>query len=484
MTATRPLQDDRGGLLTRGGIRVLVAAALAGAALLSVPAGASAQGGTTLDGAPLNVFADGLGAIQVRQDGVEAGLFYDPESNPGHAGLEIVEGGQYYPLEDGFTTAPGRVNVEPLTIAQSGGTRTLHTAYTIGPNLRVTEDIAYTDGTSVVGIHYGIQNVSGAPTTVRAGALADLFVGSNDNGVGAIAPTSPRFVGGRDDATGLVYGLQEATPWSAYQEGDFELVFDNFSAAGLNNTVDPEAPDNGVGVQFELGTLAPGEVRGIDVRWLLASPAPPGTTAPGGTETPPTPTGPGVAELLTLPPPVAGKRMNISVRKGKVFVRIPPSKKFIRLKDARQIPLGATFDTRKGRVNLQMAGAGGLLELAWFYDGMFKVRQSRGSKPLTSLKMVEKIRCGKANRKATASAKRKKRKRARKLWGEGKGHFRTTGRFSSATVRGTKWLVTDRCGSTVTRVTEGSVRVRDFAKRKTKIVRAGKKYVARKRKPK
>jgi ferric-dicitrate binding protein FerR (iron transport regulator) len=51
-------------------------------------------------------------------------------------------------------------------------------------------------------------------------------------------------------------------------------------------------------------------------------------------------------------------------------------------------------------------------------------------------------------------------------------------------VRGTKWLVTDRCGSTVTRVTEGSVKVRDFAKHKTVVVRAGKKYVARKRKPK
>jgi hypothetical protein len=161
-------------LRTRGGIRVLVAAALAGAALFSVPAGASAQGGATLDGAPLNVFSDGLGAIQVRQDGVAAGLFYDPEIDPGHAGLEIVEGGNYYPLEDGFTNAPGRVNAEPLTIAQSGATRAMHTAYTIGPNLRVSEDVTYTDGTPSIGIHYGIQNVTGAQSRVRPGALADL----------------------------------------------------------------------------------------------------------------------------------------------------------------------------------------------------------------------------------------------------------------------------------------------------------------------
>ena len=80
--------------------------------------------------------------------------------------------------------------------------------------------------------------------------LADLFVGNNDNGNGVISNVAPRFVGGRDEATGLVYGLQEITPWAALQEGDFEFVFDNFSANGLNNTVDSAAPDNGVGVEF------------------------------------------------------------------------------------------------------------------------------------------------------------------------------------------------------------------------------------------
>ena len=43
---------------------------------------------------------------------------------------------------------------------------------------------------------------------------------------------------------------------------------------------------------------------------------------------------------------------------------------------------------------------------------------------------------------------------------------------------GTKWLVEDSCKSTLTRVVRGRVSVRDFAKKKTVIVRAGKKYVA------
>ena len=44
---------------------------------------------------------------------------------------------------------------------------------------------------------------------------------------------------------------------------------------------------------------------------------------------------------------------------------------------------------------------------------------------------------------------------------------------------GTKWLVEDRCTTTLTRVVRGRVSVRDFVKKKTVIVKAGKKYVAR-----
>ena len=48
-------------------------------------------------------------------------------------------------------------------------------------------------------------------------------------------------------------------------------------------------------------------------------------------------------------------------------------------------------------------------------------------------------------------------------------------------MRGTRWLTEDRCGSTLTRVTEGAVLVRDFARRKNVLVRAGRSYVAGKR---
>jgi hypothetical protein len=46
-------------------------------------------------------------------------------------------------------------------------------------------------------------------------------------------------------------------------------------------------------------------------------------------------------------------------------------------------------------------------------------------------------------------------------------------------VVGTKWLVEDRCNGTLTRVARGKVRVRDFKRHKTIIVKAGHSYFAK-----
>jgi hypothetical protein len=48
-------------------------------------------------------------------------------------------------------------------------------------------------------------------------------------------------------------------------------------------------------------------------------------------------------------------------------------------------------------------------------------------------------------------------------------------------VRGTRWLTEDRCGGTLTRVTDGAVVVRDLARRRNVIVRAGHSYLAKAR---
>ena len=88
----------------------------------------------------------------------------------------------------------------------------------------------------------------------------------------------------------------------------------------------------------------------------------------------------------------------------------------------------------------------------------------------------------KGARSAVEDAKKKKKGPKSvlgKLWGSGKGKFRTSGKYSSATVRGTIWLVEDRCDGTLTKVTRGTVQVRDLRRKKTVTVRAGHSYLAR-----
>jgi hypothetical protein len=89
-------------------------------------------------------------------------------------------------------------------------------------------------------------------------------------------------------------------------------------------------------------------------------------------------------------------------------------------------------------------------------------------------------RCGRAAAsRAAQRAGASRVKRVRRLWGRDRGgRFRTHGRHSHATVRGTRWLTEDRCAGTFTRVTNGAVVVRDLRRRRSVVVRAGHSYLA------
>ena len=178
-----------------------------------------------------------------------------------------------------------------------------------------------------------------------------------------------------------------------------------------------------------------------------------------------------------LPPPVLHEKFNAIPARGTIRIKRPGAKRFRKLADdGAQLPLGTTVDALKGRVTIVAASdARGGTDTAVFYGGIFKIGQTKGAKPTTILRLTEKLSCPKAG-SASIAAKRKKKRR---LWGDGEGKFRTKGKHSAAPVVGTKWLVADRCKSTLTRVVRGRVSVRDFAKKKTVIVRAGKRYVAR-----
>jgi hypothetical protein len=184
---------------------------------------------------------------------------------------------------------------------------------------------------------------------------------------------------------------------------------------------------------------------------------------------------PAQVQPFQLPPPVPNRQVNALPASGTVKMKLPGTSAYVVLDEGEQIPVGTIIDVRKGRVTLVAAAdKSGGTATADFYGGIFKLSQTGASKLTTTLSLVEKLSCPRG-RGAIAAAKKKKRR----LWGDGNGKFRTKGKHSAATVVGTKWLVEDRCASTLTRVARGRVSVRDFAKKKTVIVRAGKKYVAR-----
>jgi Concanavalin A-like lectin/glucanases superfamily/Thrombospondin type 3 repeat len=156
---------------------------------------------------------------------------------------------------------------------------------------------------------------------------------------------------------------------------------------------------------------------------------------------------------------------------------------FVPLSEARQIPIGSFLDTRRGTVRLRSAtGSRNRTQTGDFTRGLFQVLQSRrrSARGLTDLvlKGSSFSRCRRGGRGKSQSAQSRI---IRRLRANARGRFRTRGRHSAATVRGTVWLTADRCDGTLTRVTRGRVAVRDFRRRKTVLLRAGKSYLARAR---
>jgi hypothetical protein len=191
------------------------------------------------------------------------------------------------------------------------------------------------------------------------------------------------------------------------------------------------------------------------------SPTPTATPTPTPTPTPP-----------VTPTPVFHQDVVVKPVSGVVKVKLKGTNKFVALPADGKIPLGSEIDVTKGKITLtSVPKAGGTPQTATFYAGIFKITQVGG---ITNLTLSQPLSCPKKG-KASAAAKKVKKRR---LWGSGKGSFRTTGRYSAATIRGTTWLVQDTCTSTLTKVKQGVVSVRDNVRHKTKLVRAPHSYTA------
>jgi hypothetical protein len=220
-----------------------------------------------------------------------------------------------------------------------------------------------------------------------------------------------------------------------------------------------------------------GVTRGADVTFTTPATA---QDIPGALPTPAAPSPLPGTELGPAPaaPPAVGHSVAIAPASGSVLVRVPGATHAAVLSGAASVPLGSILDTRAGSVTLQTGLPGGATQTGTFRGGLFEVRQPTGGHGMTELVLRGAPPTCPAGGARAAAVTRKRPPRA--LWGHDRhGRFRTRASNSVITVRGTTWYVADRCDGTLTRVTSGSVSVRDLHRHRTVVVRAGHNYLAR-----
>ena len=141
-----------------------------------------------------------------------------------------------------------------------------------------------------------------------------------------------------------------------------------------------------------------------------------------------------------LPPPVAGKTVNAAVRAGKVRFRLPGHQ---RVRRAHRSAADADRDDLRHHRRPRDADLGqrhaGRHPARVVLRGHLQGRPDDGiaSRSPTLALAGALPSCPKAQAARAGGQEAK----TRQLWGDGKGAFRTSGQFSSATVRGTRWVV-------------------------------------------
>ena len=279
----------------------------------------------------------------------------------------------------------------------------------------------------------------------------------------------------------------------AFSPDGTRIAFESTQAGGGNREIYTVAPVPGALKTNVTNTAATVIDNQPDWGRIPGVPPPP----PGGG---PGPGGGGPLHLADLDNPTLGVDVNVEAVAGTVLVGIPAaatsashsaraSQKgvtFVPLSQAQQIPVGSFLNTRRGTVRMESAvNRAGKRQRGNFSRGIFQVLQSRKSsaKGLTELVMkgASFRRCRARGASLDATAAGLSRRTIRRLRSNTRGRFRTRGRNSSATVRGTKWDVIDRCDGTLTKVSRGRVVVRDFRRKRNVLVRAGKSYLAKAR---
>ena len=156
---------------------------------------------------------------------------------------------------------------------------------------------------------------------------------------------------------------------------------------------------------------------------------------------------------------------------------------FRKLDRPKQVTLDCQIDAEDGTVSVTASkGNGKGTQTAVFWGGLFDIDQEAGDNREAVMTLAGQRRCEKrkdGHGPPHPATKPQGLERPQAL-GQRQGNYKTAGSHGAATVRGTIWLVADRCdGSTLFKVKKGTVVVRDFIKDSSVVLEAGQSYVAK-----
>ena len=445
------------------------------------------------DGFEAGGFSDGADAYN-GGDGRDS-LGYDDRSLPVNVVLDgITAGGQ---LGEGDIASP---DIEDLTGGAGGDSLVGNGASNSITGNGGADAIAGGDGGDALGGGIGRDTLSGGdgddgldggadPDRLDGGAGADSLGGGDGRDLADYGARAENLTVTLDGATG------DGAPGEGDNvQADVEDVLggagaDTFTGSATANSLEGGAGEDYVDGAAGADALTGGDAGDVlrardgDGDQLACGPGPdfvigdPGDANASDCER----VDPGVRQR-----PVTRDSAVVAPARGTLAMSPAGIQRTVPLQDTVVLPLQSLVDTTAGAVNVTSTRDRlGRSQTAQFFDGAFRVAQTAGRNPITEMALDggDFASCPAASRRRSTRRARsaQSRKSIRKLWGSGKGKFRTKGRYGVAAVRGTRWLTEDRCDGTLIRVTQGSVTVRDIRLRKTVIVRAGRSYLARAR---
>ena len=353
-----------------------------------------------------------------------------------------------------------------------------------------TDANTYTLGTNDVGqtvqVIVTATNDSGStPQTSNLTAVVQAATTPAPNSPPPTTPSPPTVATTAPTVSVTSAGFSgSVTPNGLATQVHFEYGLDPKYTGGGPVVYGQSTPTQSVGSDFAGHTIGPVAVSGLlpnalyHVR-LVATNSDGTTLGPDQTFT--------TAAAPAPPAPTLGKTFNISPVSGVVLIQI--NGKFVPLTGLDQIPSGAKIDARHGSLELITSnGEKGKTQHGVFGGAIFTLTQERSGKGkgLVTLALLEGLVKGGpsyslcARHKAgDASAATASSRTLQLLHASAHGKFRTAGRYSAATVLGTKWTIADRCDGTLVHDITDSVVVNDFVHRKTIVLHAGQSYLAK-----